>query len=336
VTDLPDTEGTTEPTALPETDAATIVTFGETMLRLAPLNHERLQTASRLDVQAAGAESNAAIAASQFGADAVWLSKLPEGPLGDRVIRELRGHGIDPAVARGGDRQGLYFVEHGGTPRGVNVVYDRSDAAITTATAEELPTEAVREAQVFFTTGITPALSDQLRSTTETLLSEASAAGMTTAFDLNHRGKLWEPAAAQAAIEPLFENFDVLIVAERDAETVLDVSGRPSQVVHSIASKYDFRTVVLTRGEKGAVAWHDTVVHEQAAFEAETRDPVGTGDAFAGTFLARRLAGSGVEEALEYAAAAAALKRTIPGDVLTATIDEVERVIESGTESVSR
>jgi 2-dehydro-3-deoxygluconokinase len=43
-----------------------------------------------------------------------------------------------------------------------------------------------------------------------------------------------------------------------------------------------------------------------------------------------------VPTALEYAAAAAAIKRTIPGDVLTATQSEIEAVIEGDTATISR
>jgi 3-oxoacyl-[acyl-carrier-protein] synthase III len=45
-----------------------LVTFGETMLRLSPPGHERLETTDELEVRAAGAESNVAIAAERLGA----------------------------------------------------------------------------------------------------------------------------------------------------------------------------------------------------------------------------------------------------------------------------
>lgn len=76
-----------------------LVTFGETMLRLSPPRGERLETTETLDVQAGGAESNVAVGAARLGADAVWLSKLPESPLGRRIIGELRSHGVRTGVS---------------------------------------------------------------------------------------------------------------------------------------------------------------------------------------------------------------------------------------------
>jgi len=316
-----------------------LVTFGETMLRLSPPDHERLETARRFDVRPAGAESNAAIAAERLGAVTTWMSKLPDSPLGHRVDGAVRQHGVNTDVVWTDDddlRQGTYYLEQGGRPRGSNVIYDREDAAVTTAKPDELDVDRVRSAQAFYTTGITPALSDQLRETAAALLDAAQDAGTMTAFDVNYRSKLWSPEAARKTITQFFQVVDVLIIALKDAKAVLNYEGDATQLAHHLASEFDFKTVVVTRGDQGALAWNDNVIHEQPAFETDTHDPVGTGDAFAGAFLARRLSGAGVQTALEYAAATAALKRTIPGDVATVTKPEVDAVVNEGIEGISR
>jgi 2-dehydro-3-deoxygluconokinase len=118
---------------------------------------------------------------------------------------------------------------------------------------------------------------------------------------------------------------------------VFGMDEEPQRVAHQLASKWEFDTVIVTRGENGALALHDGVVHEQDAYETETTEPVGAGDAFAGAFLARRLDGDGVQDALAAANAAAALKRTIPGDLPAVTAEEVQGVVESGADrEVSR
>ncbi|MDL5361984.1 bifunctional 2-dehydro-3-deoxygluconokinase/2-dehydro-3-deoxygalactonokinase [Halalkalicoccus sp. NIPERK01] len=314
-----------------------LVTFGETMLRLSPPGNERLETTTELDVRAAGAESNVAVAAARLGADAVWTSKLPDSPLGRRVTSELESYGLetDPVWSDGG-RQGTYYVEFAGEPRGTDVIYDRADAAVTTAHAEELPTERIRDAGWFYTSGITPALSDTLEETTETLLWSAQDAGTRTAFDLNYRSKLWSPAAARETLTGLFDRIDVLVTAERDARNVLGAEGDREGIARGLADEWGFETVVLTLGAEGALAYHGGEVIEQPAVETETHDPIGTGDAFVGAFLARRIAGGDVGEALEYGAATAALKRTIPGDIAVVTPAEVERVIDAAGSGISR
>lgn len=94
--------------------------------------------------------------------------------------------------------------------------------------------------------------------------------------------------------------------------------------------------MILTLGSEGALALHQGGTTLQSAFETETYDPIGTGDAFVGGFLARRIAGGDIESALEYGAATAALKRTIPGDIAVVTPEEVERVIDAEGSGISR
>jgi 2-dehydro-3-deoxygluconokinase len=314
-----------------------LVTFGESMLRYSPPDKERIELADELEIRIAGAESNVAACAHRLGADALWTSKLPDSPLGRKVVADLGTHGLPTDVVwSDAGRQGTYYIEQGGAPRGTNVVYDRGDAAVTTATFEELPTDRVADARAFHTTGITPALSDTLRETTARLLAHAREHDTTTYFDVNYRSKLWSPAEAGEVIRDLLDDVDVLVVGAEDAATVLDREGDPEDVAAGLAADFGHETVLLTRGEAGALASHGGEVHEQPVFPADTHDPIGTGDAFVGGYLARRLAGDGVADAMEYGAATAALKRTIPGDVAAVTPAEVERVVESETTEISR
>lgn len=314
-----------------------LVTFGESMLRFSPPAHERLETVDTLDVRVAGAESNVAVAASRIGTDAIWISKLPDSPLGRRVTSFLHGFGLETDVvwARDG-RQGVYFVEFGGQPRGTQVLYDRVDSAVTTATVDELPTDRIAEAAVFATSGITPALSDTLENTTAELLALARDVDTTTVLDLNYRSKLWSPDEARGTLEGLFPDVDMFVVGEDDAERVLDVAGPPGDIVQELTAEWGFDRVVLTRGKAGAVARSDGELFEQRIFETDTIDPIGTGDAFLGVLLGRLIEGAGMEEAMAWAAAAAALKRTIPGDIAVVTREEIERVLDAETPDIER
>lgn len=312
---------------------ADIVTFGETMLRLSVPPGERIESTDHLDCRTAGAESNVAIAASRLGGASAWLSKLPDTALGRRVVSDVRAHGVDTRVVWSDEgRQGTYFIEPAGSPRGTNVIYDRDDAAVTTATPAELDTEAIEAADIFFTTGITPALSETLAETVEALLETET----TTAFDLNYRRKLWPESEARATLEGLLPAVDVLFAPERDARSVLDVTGDAPSIAETLRSRYDCETVVLTRGADGALAQTDGDTYEQPAVEGETVDPIGTGDAFVGAYLARRVAGESVPDALEWGAATAALKRTISGDIALVSEAEVRRVLDAEGTDIDR
>ena len=314
-----------------------LVTFGETMLRLSPPGDERIETADQYVVRAAGAESNVAVATQRLGLDATWVSKLPDSPVGRRVTGELASHGVETDIVWSDEgRQGTYYLESGESPRGNNVIYDRADAAVTTATPDELPVDRIRSASAFHTTGITPALSETLAATTQTLLEAAADADTLTSFDVNYRSKLWEPDIARETLTELFPHVDVLIVAQRDAENVLGRTGEAASIARELAAEFDFEVTILTRGSEPALAVADGTTHEQPTFEATSAHPVGTGDSFVGGFLSQYVAGESVETSLEYAAGTAALKRSIPGDIAVVTPEEVAAVIEGGTADISR
>jgi 2-dehydro-3-deoxygluconokinase len=314
-----------------------VATFGETMLRLSPPNDTPIELADAFDVHVGGAESNVAVAAGRLGLETVWLSKLPDTRVGRRVTSELRRHGVTPAVAwTDSGRQGVYYLETGEAPRERSVVYDRAGAAVCSATPGELSTGYLEDARVFFTTGITPALSETLAGTTAALLERARAAGTATWFDLNYRSQLWTPAEARETVTGLLPDVDGFVVAERDLETVFERSGPPAAAVADLAEEYGFETVVVTRSAAGAVAVHDGETFEQSAYPASDAHPVGSGDALVGGFLARRLQDGGVGEALAYGAATAALKRAVPGDSAVVTPADVERVLEGGGAGISR
>ena len=316
---------------------AELATFGETMVRLSPPAGERLETARELAFRTAGAESNVAVAAARLGTASTWLSKVPDSPLGRRVLGDLRRHGVEPNVTLTDDgRQGTYYLEFGGEPRGTNVVYDRERSAVTTATVDNLDLAAIRDAAAFYTSGITPALSDTLRETTATLLDEAVSAGTRTAFDLNYRSKLWTPERARACYDELLPRIDLLVAAERDARRVLGRDGDRERIARDLRREFDISVVVLTLGAEGALAVDAEGVTRQPAYDADTLDPIGTGDAFVGAFLSQWIRGASIPRALDYAAGAAAVKRTLKGDLAVLTPAEVESVIGGESVDISR
>ena len=303
---------------------SSLVTFGETMLRLSPPVEQPLSRTSEFDVHVGGAESNVAAAASAFDIDATWLSALPETPLGDRIVHGLQGAGVSPELFRTDTgRVGTYYLERGPRPRGQSVTYDRKNTPIRSVTPDHLSQEPIEAADIFYTSGITPALSATLADTTDRLLDVAAEAGTRTALDVNYRAKLWSPEEAREQLTALFPSVDVLFVADRDARSVLGHEGDPAAIGQALAETHGFETVVVTRGADGALVVHDGTVADHSGFDTETVDPVGSGDALVGGFLARRLAGDSVADAVTHGTAAAALSRTVEGDMCGFTAEMV-------------
>src|SRR3989440_10856555 len=114
-----------------------LITLGEVLLRLAVPSPARFESARALDVQIGGAEANVAAACARLGLRTAWISALPDNVWGERVLRELRGHGVDCDVAwLPGARLGVYFLDYGVPPRPIHVLYDRRDSAFARLTPE--------------------------------------------------------------------------------------------------------------------------------------------------------------------------------------------------------
>ncbi len=312
-----------------------LVTFGDTPLQFSPPGAQRLDRAGSMGVYADGTESSAAVAASVLGADAMWVSKVPDSPLGQRVVDEVRKHGIETGIVRGdenAERQGLIFRESGYPPRENKILHDRQHTAFETVTPGELPMEALQTADALFTAASSAVLSEQAATTTEAVLRAAHGSGVTTALDIDYQVGLRDPELYQGVVENLVEHLDVLIANEDQIRTVLDRSGKPRELANTIATDYDLESVVITRSEHGAVALQDTpgtnVIHERQTIETDAVDDAGQHGAFAGALLYRLVDGTDLAEALSYGVAAATLVRTLPDPLLTAEEAEVERIVD--------
>lgn len=218
-----------------------LVTFGEIMARFeAPVKMRLTQAMpGQLSVTFAGAEANVAVTNALLGAPSAFVSVVPNNPIGLACISTLRAVGIDTSnIIRGGERLGLYFLEHGANQRPSQVVYDRSHSAIVETDPEAYDWQSLfAGADWFHISGITPALSANTKNASVAACREAKALGLTVSCDLNYRGKLWnwDPSKAkrQLARETMAEilpNIDILIGNEGDAEDMLGIRAGESDV----------------------------------------------------------------------------------------------------------
>lgn len=310
--------------------------FGEALLRLQPQGDSRLEDAALFHAYPGGAELNTCHALASLGLRVAWFSVVPEGPLGRRVLRQLRGAGVDVSLVRtAAGRLGSYWVEYGREPRSIEVLYDRKDSTVCHVRREDAPWEALKAARAFFVSGITPALSDAARSLAIEMAEAANAAGLTVATDLNYRARLWSPAEAAPVLERLARAADVVIATEDDLRVLYGMSGEAEAVAKAAQQRFSCQLMILTRGSEGALSVEAGVVRRSASFPISRIDRIGAGDAFTAGVLYATLTGKG-ERALDWGLALAALKHSIPGDTLTTTPAEVELILAREGKDIRR
>lgn len=296
-----------------------VVCLGETMALLTPDPVRPLRDAETMRLSHGGAESNVAVSLAHLGDRVAWCSRLGADPLGDRVLADLAGHGVDvSAVVRDPRaRTGLYLKDP--APGGTSVWYYRDGSAAACMDRGDVERALALSPRVLHLSGITAALSACCADLVEYALDAARAAGVTTSFDVNYRPRLWpDPARAAAALLPLARRSDVVFVGRDEAEALW---GTPSaQDVRALIAPPAW--LVVKDGAVGATAFGgaaegtggaERAVHEPA-LAVDVVEPVGAGDAFAAGWLHAMLHGLRTDERLRLGHLVAAISLRSPTD----------------------
>ncbi len=330
-----------------------LVTMGEIMLRLSTPGYEKFIQAKSFDVNYGGGEANVAVSAANYGHDAEFVTKVPENPIGEAAVAELRKYGVKTDnIAKGGERLGIYFLETGASMRASNVVYDRAHSSISAAKPEDFDFDKIFDGcDWFHFTGITPAISDDAAYLTEEALKAAKKHGVKVSCDLNFRKKLWTSEKAKKVMTNLMQYVDVCIGNEEDAEKVLgfkpgntDVTGGELElagyksIFEQMVEKFNFEYVISSLRVSHSASdngWSACIYSRDAKefyHSKEYRicpivDRVGGGDSFAAGVITGFLDGKDFKTALEFGVAASALKHTIPGDLNHVSRKDVETLM---------
>ena len=171
-----------------------VLTFGEIMLRLKAAGMTRLLTDHYLEATFGGGEANVAVSLANYGMDVGFLTVLPDNPITDACVRELRGFGVDTSrIVTGNGRFGVYYVEGGANQLPSRVVYDRAWSAIAMAKPGDIDWDkAFAGVDWFHITGITPAISESAMELSLESVKEAKKRNITVSCDLNYRKNLWK------------------------------------------------------------------------------------------------------------------------------------------------
>ncbi len=330
---------------------AKVVTFGEIMMRLQTPGYKRFIQAQSLEVEYGGGEANVAVSVANYGMQACFVTKLPENPIGDACLAQLRKMNVcTKHIARGGERLGIYFAEKGASQRASNVVYDRAHSSIATASPEDFDWAAIFEgADWFHFTGITPAISDEAAAISLMACKKAKEMGVKISCDLNFRKKLWTSEKAGKVMGELCQYVDVLIANEEDAEKVFGIkaaatditSGELSDegykdVCKQLVERFGFEKVAITLRESisasvnnwAALLYDGGEFYKSKKYTMNIVDRVGGGDSFGGGLIYAILSDYSSQDVIEFAVAASCLKHSIEGDMNLVSLAEVKNLMK--------
>lgn len=205
---------------------------------------------------------------------------------------------------------------------------------------EDYDDHLFRAARCFHTSGITLALSPQVRETAVKMIKRFKEEGTIISFDVNFRGNLWTGDEARECIESILPYVDIFFCSEDTARLTFLKEGDVKTIMKSFTEDFPISMVASTqrivhspkRHTFGSVIYsakEDRYYEEAPYADIEVVDRIGSGDAYISGVLYGLLAHEGdCRKALEYGNAVSALKNTIPGDLLSTDLAEIEGIIK--------
>jgi len=321
------------------------------MIRLSTPNHQRLEQSTELDLSVGGAELNVAAGVSRLGLRSAWVSRLPMNPLGRLVKNKGHEFGVDMdhILWTEGERVGIYFVEHGISPRPTQVFYDRGSSSMTRVQPGMIDWETLlKRSRLFHVSGITPAISSSAASVVKEALQMARSVGCLVSYDLNYRAQLWSIEEARTAQVPFMDYVDILVTSIPDEpgvnELISGLSGeKPAQVAQKLAEYFGFRVVLVTkRGTSSlnqstwtSLAYYDNQAYTDRTYTIQSVDRLGGGDACVAGFLTGYLEGD-ISYAVHLGNAFSVLTQTSPTDWPWPSREEAEELITIGESQIRR
>ncbi|CBL35113.1 Sugar kinases, ribokinase family [[Eubacterium] siraeum V10Sc8a] len=325
-----------------------VVSFGEIMLRLSPDGYYKLFQKPELNTSFCGAEANVAVALSNFGDEAEFVTALPDNDIGRAACRELMRYGVKTDnIVYTGDRLGIFFAEKGASQRPSKVIYDRKNSAIASADPSSFDWEKIFDgADWFHITGITPALSDSLAKISVDAVTAAKKAGLTVSCDINYRSKLWSAEKARPVMTEIMKYVDVCIGNEEDAEIVFGIKAGATDVtkgqldtdgykksLQAVAETFGCKIVAYSQRKSYSASdngWSGIIyddekkqVYTSVQYDIRITDRIGGGDAFASGLIYALHNNISPANAIETAAAAGCLDQTLEGDFCLFGINDV-------------
>lgn len=335
-----------------------LVTMGELLLRLSTVSHNTFGQAGQFQVNYGGGEANVAVSLAQLGHNVKFVTKLPDNPIADCAENELYRRHVDTScIVRGGERMGSYYLETGSSVRPSRVVYDRKHSAISEAEPSDFDFDKIfAGADWFHFSGITAGISDKGATLTKVFAEEAKKRGIRISVDINYRGKLWTMEQASKVMPELTGLADVAFAGPIDCIRILgctEAAGTDTErsmqdkrvgeaVLKELAEKYRLRYVINSQRESIS-STHNIIAAR--IFDAESGsvryssrydvdsivDRVGGGDALAAGVIASLADDyNDYERAVEFGAAASAIKHTINGDYNIASKENIEELMKNG------
>ena len=249
-----------------------------------------------------GKGANQAMAAARLGAAVSFIGCIGADDFGERVTEALTGEGIDVSGLRQVPDRATGIAVVAVDPLGDNLIIVQSGANAALAASD-----VTRAAALIQRAGIVVCQLETPLAIVEAVLDAARG----------HGTQVWlNPAPAQALPASWFPRLDLIVPNRAELETLTGIDVRTSAAMSRAVAELQrrgARTIVVTLGESGALIADGPGIRQHPALRVDAVDTTGAGDCFIGALAYACGTGRTLDDAVEFAQVAAALKVTRPG-----------------------
>ncbi|CCO07914.1 ribokinase [Desulforamulus hydrothermalis] len=241
-----------------------------------------------------GKGANQAVAAARLGGQVQFIGAVGSDSYGDLLLQHFKENGVDvSAVKRVNNSTGVALITVDANGNNNIVVVPGANFAITPRDLEQ-QREAFAQADVVVL---------QLEIPMETVGKAIELANSC------HKPVILNPAPAQPVPEAWLGQIDFLVPNEHEVNLL---GGSPDNFYANLRAKLK-HALVVTQGEKGVTYAVGDTVERVAAFKVQPVDTTAAGDAFIGGLSIALAEDLGMQEAVVFASAVAALSVTREG-----------------------
>ncbi|MEU0496042.1 5-dehydro-2-deoxygluconokinase [Mycobacterium sp. NPDC006124] len=253
-----------------------------------------------------GSAANVTVAAARLGNSAALISGVGDDPFGRYVRAELARLGVD----------NRYVATHDAFPTPVTFCeifppddfplyfYRKPSAPDLQVTPEEIDTEAVRSARLYWST--VTGLSEEPSRSGHFAAWEARNRAPLTVLDLDYRPMFWEsPAAATEQVRRALAHVTVAVGNREECEIAVGETN-PHKAADALLD-LGVELAIVKQGPRGVLGKtkHSSVTVPPN--EVDVVNGLGAGDSFGGSLIHGLLHGWSLEKTLRYANAAGAI-----------------------------
>lgn len=329
-----------------------ILFFGEPLIRITPSLQNRIGNDVHCTMYYGGSEVNIARTMQGFGIPTRFFGALPKDPIGDSFIEFFNTNGIEhDLICRKGNRVGLYYLENGYGIRNSEVYYDRKNTSIQEVNFLAIKmNDLFKDITHFHFSGITVAISSEVRNTLHILLKEAKQRNITISMDLNLRTKMISIEDAKIKFSNFAKYADYCfgidpIMLDKTDTSMFDRDHATKEQIHqrmlSLQKKYGFkgifhtlRTVDENQNNVYKCYGLDTKLYQSITLITPILERVGSGDAFVAGALYKIINNASMQEVINFAVASGTLKCTMYGDSMRVSPVQVEKLLNQSKEIV--